>query len=76
MEAIKVDSTQHIAYTNLAAALLFQGKVEEAENLYRQYKAEFKEGFLDDFAEYERLAVIPDERKKDVERIKSMLKEQ
>ena len=76
MEAIKVDSTKRIAYTNLAAALLFQGKVEEAENLYRQYKAEFKEGFLDDFAEYERLAVIPDERKKDVERIKSMLKEQ
>ena len=76
LEAIKVDSTQHIAYTNLAAALLFQGKVEEAENLYRQYKAEFKEGFLDDFAEYERLGVVPYKRKKDVEKIKSMLKEQ
>ena len=75
LEAIKVDSTQHMAYTNLAAALLFQGKVEDAENLYRQYKAEFKEGFLDDFAEYERLNVIPEERKKDVERIKAMLKE-
>ena len=76
LEAIKVDSTQHMAYTNLAAALLFQGKVEEAENLYRQYKAEFKEGFLDDFAEFERLNVIPEERKKDVERIKAMLKEE
>ena len=76
LEAIKVDSTQHIAYTNLAAALLFQGKVEDAENLYRQYKAEFKEGFLDDFAEFERLNVIPEERKKDVERIKAMLKEE
>ena len=75
LEAIKVDSTQHMAYTNLAAALLFQGKVEDAENLYRQYKAEFKDGFLDDFAEYERLNVIPEERKKDVERIKAMLKE-
>ena len=74
LEAIKVDSTQHMAYANLAAALLFQGKVEDAENLYRQYKAEFKEGFLDDFAEYERLNVIPEERKKDVERIKAMLK--
>ena len=76
LEAIKVDSTQHMAYTNLAAALLFQGKVEDAENLYRQYKAEFKEFFLDDFAEYERLNVIPEERKKDVERIKAMLKEE
>ena len=75
LEAIKVDSTQHIAYANLAAALLFQGKVEEAEKLYRQYKAEFKDGFLDDFAEFERLNVIPEERKKDVERIKAMLRE-
>ena len=75
LEAIKVDSAKHIAYTNLAAALLFQGKVEEAENLYRQYKTAFKDGFLDDFAEYERLNVIPEERKKDVERIKAMLKE-
>ena len=76
LEAIKVDSTMHMAYTNLAAALLFQGKVEEAEILYRQYKAEFKESFLDDFAKFERLNVIPEERKKDVERIKAMLKEE
>ena len=75
LEVLKVDSTQHIAYTNLAAALLFQGKVEKAENLFRQYKAEFKDGFLDYFAEFERLNVIPEERKKDVERVKSMLKE-
>lgn len=31
LEALKVDSTKHIAYTKLAAAYLFQGKVEEAE---------------------------------------------
>lgn len=46
LEALQVDSTKHIAYTNLAAALLFQGKIEEAEKIYRQYKSEFKDGFL------------------------------
>ena len=76
LEALKVDSTLHMAYTNLAAALLFQGKVEEAEKLYRQYKAELKDGFLSDFAEFERLGIIPEERKKDVERIRTMLKEE
>lgn len=75
LEALKVDSTQHIAYTNLAAALLFQGKVKDAEELYLQYKAELKDGFLEDFAEYERLGIIHEERKKDVERIKAMLNE-
>ena len=74
LEALKVDSTKHLAYTNLAAALLFQGKTAEAEKLYRQFKSEFKDSFLDDFAEYERLGVIPEERKMDVERIKAMLK--
>ena len=76
MEALKVDSTQHMAYTKLAAALLFQGKVNEAEKLYRQYKSEFKDNYLDDFAEFERLGIIPKERKKDVERIKAMLNEE
>ena len=75
LEALQVDSTKHIAYTNLAAALLFQGKIEEAEKIYRQYKLEFKDGFLDDFAEYERLQVIPKEYMADVERIKAMLQE-
>ena len=75
LEAIKVDSTKHIAYTNLAAALLFQGKVIEAEKLYLGYKDEFKNTFIDDFAEFERLGVIPEERKADVERIKAILNE-
>ena len=74
-EALKVDSTNHYVYTNLAAAYLFQGKVEEAERLYRQYKAELKDSSLSDFAEYERLGIIPPQRKKDVERIKAMLNE-
>ena len=73
LEALKVDSTKQLAYTNLAAALLLQGKVVEAETLYIQYKAEFKKDFLSDFSEFERLGIVPEERKKDVERIKAML---
>ena len=75
LEAIKVDSTQHVAYTNLAAALLLQGRFEEAKKLYLEYKDEFKNNFIDDFAEFERLGVIPEERKADVECIKAILNE-
>ena len=74
LEAINIDTTNYLAFYCLAEALLFQGKTVEAEKLYRQFKSEFKDGFLDDFAVYERLGVIPEERKMDVERIKAMLK--
>ena len=75
LEALKVDSTQHLAYTNLAAAYLLQGKYQAAEKLYRQYKSELKEGFLSDFDELAKSGVIPAERKADVEKIKKMLNE-
>ena len=75
ISALKINPNIHLAYTKLAAALLFQGKVEEAEKIYRQYKAELKDGFLMDFAKFERVGVIPEERKADVERIKAMLNE-
>ena len=75
LEALKVDSTQHLAYTNLAAAYLLQGKYQAAEKLYRQYKNEFKEGLLTDLDELAKASVIPAERKADVEKIKKMLNE-
>lgn len=75
LEALKIDPSKHIAYTNLAAALLFQGKVEDAQFFYRQYKTELKDGFLGDLAEFERLGVIPKELKADVERIRVMINE-
>ena len=74
ISALKTNPNNHLACTNLAASLLFQGKIEEAEKIYRQYKAEYKELFLDSFAIYEQLGVIPEERKADVERIKAMLR--
>ena len=75
LEALKVDSTQHLAYTNLAAAYLLQGKYQAAEELDRQYKSELKEGFLSDFDELAKAGVIPAERTADVEKIKKLLKE-
>ena len=72
-EALEVDSTKHVVYGNLAAALLFQGKYQEAEKIYRQYKSELKEGFLSDFEEFSKAGVIPKNREEDVEKIKQLL---
>ena len=74
-EGLEVDSTQHWIASNLAAALLFQGKYSEAEPIYRQYKDELKEGFLDDFKQFKVAGVIPKEREEDVAKIKRMLEE-
>ena len=74
-EGLSIDSTQHFIYSNLAAALLFQGKYEETEKIYRQYKDELKDAFLDDFKQFAEAGVIPKEREADVERIKRMLEE-
>ena len=73
LEALKVDPNNHRTYTNLAASLLLQGRLEEAEKLFRAYKAELKDEFLNDLAKFESLRVIPEERKADVERIKAIL---
>ena len=75
LEALKIDPNYHLAYTNLAASLLLQGRLEEAEKLFREYKAELKDEFLNDLAKFESLRVIPENRKADVERIKAILSE-
>jgi len=74
-EGLAVDSTQYVISTNLAAALLFQGKYAEAETIYRHYKDELKDSFLDDFKQFKAAGVIPKEREEDVEKIKRMLEE-
>ncbi|MCR5851223.1 MAG: tetratricopeptide repeat protein [Bacteroidaceae bacterium] len=74
-EGLAIDSTKHFIYSNLAAALLFQGKYEEAEQIYCQYKEELKDSFLDDFKQFAKVGVIPKEREADVERIKRLIKE-
>ena len=74
-EGLAVDSTQHFIHTNLAAALLFQGRYAEAEKIYLQYKSELKDSFLDDFRQFAEAGVIPKKCEADVERIKKMLNE-
>lgn len=74
-EGLTVDSTQHWIASNLASSLLFQGKYAEAEQVYRQYKEELKEGFLDDFQQFAEAGVIPKESEADVEKIKKILLE-
>lgn len=74
-EALSFDSTQHWIAQLLAHSLLFQGKSAEAESIYRQYKNELKDSFLDDFKQFKAAGVIPKEREEDVEKIKRMLEE-
>ena len=74
-EGWAVDSTQHWIASNLAAALLLHGRYTEAEPIYRQYKGELKDSFLDDFKQFKAYGVIPKEREEDVEKIKRMLEE-
>ena len=45
VEGLSVDSTKHFLYANLAAALLFQGKYNEAEKIYRQYNGRTERWF-------------------------------
>ena len=74
-EALILDPSQHWIMGNLAASLLFQGKYDEAEKIYRQYKDELKDSFLNDFQQFAEAGVIPKEREADVEKIKRMLNE-
>ena len=74
-KGLAIDSTLHWIASNLAPALLFQGKYTEAEQVYRQYKAELKESFLDDFKAFSEAGVIPKEYEVDVEKIKKILNE-
>lgn len=74
-DALAIDPSQHWIVTNLAAALLFQGKYNEAEKFYLNYKDELKDNFLNDFNDFEADGIIPEEHRSEVERIKQILNE-
>lgn len=78
------DSTQIWIYTNLAHALLFQGKYPEAEKIYLSLKGKMSEHdrtktyteiLLSDFEELEKKGAIPLNSKNEVNKIIALLKE-
>lgn len=75
IEALKADAANHAAYINIAAAFLLQGEYTEAELICRQYKSELKDDFLKEMDEFSKAGVIPTDKRKDVKKIKKILKE-
>lgn len=74
-EVLSIDSTNLWINANLATSLLFQGKLTEAEAIYRQYKDELRDSFLQDLNDFEAAGVVPEERKAKVEEIRKLLNE-
>ena len=73
-EALKVNPDNRISGTNLAAALLLQGRYAEAEKQYHNYKTEFREGLLEDLEAFEKADIVPAAVVDDVNRIKHLLR--
>ena len=72
-EALSKDPMKLFVYTNLAPALLFQGKFGEAKAIYIQYMDAKKEAFLQDLNDFEAAGIIPEKSKTDVEKIRKLL---
>jgi tetratricopeptide (TPR) repeat protein len=75
-EALSLNPAEPSYVENLIAALLFQGKSAEAENLCRKYKEEVKDDMLEDLQLFAEEGIIPKKCEADVEKIKKILNEQ
>ena len=71
-EALKWSDDINI-YTNLAAAILLQGRFEEAKQIYLTYKEDLKDTFLEDFQTLKDNNAIPEHLMGDVEKIIELL---
>ena len=71
--ALSINPSLIEAQTNLAAALLLQGKYAEAKSYYLRYKYDYRDIFLLDLKMLMEAGAIPAERKDDVEKIKTLL---
>ena len=76
------DATNVFLPTNLPTSLLLQGKYQEAENAYKVWKNRpfnqqdlplYKDIFLEDLKTLEKIGVIPNERRIDVEKVRLLL---
>ncbi len=72
-QGIACDSSKRFILSNLAAALLFSGRTEEAMEIYRTRKAELASVFMDDFVQFADYGIIPPECEQSVAQIKQML---
>ena len=84
LRGFELDPTNKYLSTNLAPALLFQGKTEAAMQEYEKWKdlplglnglPFYRDAFLADFLEFENAGIIPEDRKADVEMVRKMLGE-
>ena len=75
LNALKIDTTMTYVYSNLAPALLFQGKYEKAKGIYLNHKDNLKDSFLGDFDVFEKAKIIPVEYQEDVVKIKQFINE-
>lgn len=74
-QAAGIDPADHLPYTNIAEALLVQGRYAEAEELFVRYKDELKDSFLSDFDILAETGAMPESHKCEVEKIKRLLSE-
>ena len=72
-KGLALDESRLFIQANLAAALLFKGEQEQAMAIYRKYKRELRDTFLDDFRQFEALGIIPQEAQQAVKTIKQFI---
>ena len=68
-KGLAIDESRLFIQANLAASLLFMGQTEQAKEIYKKYRKELRETFLDDFKQFEELGVIPAEARESVKSI-------
>ena len=72
-KGLALDDSRLFIQANLAAALLFKGEQEQAMAIYKKYKKELKDTFLDDFRQFEALGIVPEEAQPAVKTIKQYI---
>lgn len=81
---LELEPNKLFLFRRLAPALLLEGKYEDAKIIYLEQKDKSfgnpnkglcKDAFLDDLNTFEKIGIIPKERKEDVEKIRQLLTE-